>query len=125
MREDYIRELRLAIASLKKTGLDRIDPKEIFTRLYIYDDLILEDALVGTKGLEFSISLKPFNLNVSKKKNQMKLNKTSRLMTGSLLIITNYSLNTMVYATVTYKPEQQKTFEKTGLIRLAIKILDG
>ncbi len=83
-----------------------MNPKEICTRMFIYEELFLEDALVGNKGIEFLISLKPFDFyNTKNKQNILNLSKSSRLKSGSLLIITNSDLHPMVYATVIYKPE--------------------
>jgi hypothetical protein len=78
-----------------------MDTKKICPVINIYEDLRLEDAAVSLKGLEFRISLIPFAFR--KQKKSLNLNKSSRLMTGSLLIITNSIFNPMISATVSFK----------------------
>jgi hypothetical protein len=102
LREDYLRELRKGIFSLKQTSFWAIDQHEVCTRLYIYEDVILKEASLTLSGMEFIISFIPFQ--GSNKQEIIQWDKSSRLMTGSLLIITNYDLSPMVYGTVHFKP---------------------
>jgi hypothetical protein len=46
-------------------------------------------------------------------------------MPGSLLIITNHSLDPVVYATVLEKPDNQDEYNRTGKLTITIKIIEG
>jgi hypothetical protein len=117
-------ELRKAIFSLKKTSINSMDSKEICERLFMYEDVLLVDAKLVMSGLLFILNFKPFFFG-SKHAPNIDWKQSSRLMPGSLLIITNHSLDPVVYATVLEKPDNQDEYNRTGKLTITIKIIEG
>ncbi|CAD8088773.1 unnamed protein product [Paramecium sonneborni] len=114
LREDYLKSFRIVVNNLKVSGFENID-YQVLQNAFLYYNVLIENITVTNRGFQFIVTM-----NVYEPKNvRTNWQKTTRLMPGSLLLLSTTSLEFMLFGTVVEKPKS----EQNGRVYISITII--
>ncbi|CAK85699.1 unnamed protein product (macronuclear) [Paramecium tetraurelia] len=103
LREDYLKSFRNVVARLKQNHFEELS-YEVLQNAFLYYNVLIENITVTNRGLQFAVTMNAYDA----RNNSINWVKTTRLMPGSLLLLSTIKLEFMLFGTVVEKPKADR-----------------
>ncbi|CAD8184636.1 unnamed protein product [Paramecium pentaurelia] len=114
LREDYLKSFRLVVAQLKKNGFEQIG-YDVLQSAFLYYNVLIENITVTNRGFQFIATMNAYD----PRNERINWQKSTRLMPGSLLLLSTTTLEYMLFGTVVEKPKSAQN----GRVSIAIILI--